>query len=95
MGKSKNKESKSKEGKSLFLSGEERASLENLMLKKQVLLANVDAQVAGIEKQQEVLVARIEKRIGAKLKDFVINIESGELTGRDQTTEKDAAQKTE
>jgi hypothetical protein len=63
-------------GKKLFLSVEERLTLQNIGLRRQIL----DAQSAELAKETDTLVDVVNARVNDDIGDYSINLQTGEAT---------------
>jgi hypothetical protein len=68
------------EPKHFFLSKEERLEFQNIDLRKHLLDMQVQRESSRLQTAQTELVSQVNKRISIDLRDYRVNIETGELT---------------
>ena len=68
----------------LALSTEEKLEFQNIQLKRQLIEFNVQRELGNLEQHQNQLVEQINKRLKIDLKQYNINIDTGELKELEQ-----------
>jgi len=76
----KTNEAKTSEHKKYFLSKEERLGLQNTELQRQLIDTRVKNELQRLEIEQQQYINDVEARIGISLKDYSVNMATGELT---------------